>query len=298
VKSDDNFHLFSSIPKLEQQHKEKLFNRKMDFTRLSQNVGSNIQKMSSQVSDVERMVRQIGTPADSTDLRERLHNLTHLIHNMAKETGEMLKEMNGLPPSYYQSQSQTDQRQQKLLKEKLVTQFSDCLNRFQESQRLAAKKERESFVRARAHSTTNQWNPFEDEAQKGYAGPGGARGPGQQSMPGQSQTQTALQVEEDVDLQGLREREDAIRKLEADISDVNQIFKDLAVLVHEQGEMIDSIEANVDSAQVNVQHANTQLSEARNYQSKARRKMVCIIGFLVALALILFLIIYFSVRGS
>lgn len=48
--------------------------------------------------------------------------------------------------------------------------------------------------------------------------------------------------------------------------DVNQIFKDLATMVHEQGEVVDSIEANVEAAQVHVSQASTQLSEARHYQ--------------------------------
>jgi t-SNARE complex subunit (syntaxin) len=32
------------------------------------------------------------------------------------------------------------------------------------------------------------------------------------------------------------------KKFQADIVDVNTIFKDLATMVHEQGEMVDSIE--------------------------------------------------------
>ncbi|OQV22914.1 putative Syntaxin-12 [Hypsibius exemplaris] len=258
----------------------------MEFGKLAQNVGSNIQRMSSQISDVERMVRQIGTPSDSTDLRERLHTLTHGVHDMAKQTGEMIKEMGNLPPTY----QQTDQRQQKLLKENLVRQFSDALDRFQKAQRLAAQKERESVVRARAQSSNNaqtEWNPFEDGSQAGRAPP-----------PPYMQNQTVLQVEDDVDIQALREREEAIRRLEADIGDVNQIFKDLAVLVHEQGEIIDSIEANVEGAQVHVEQGTTQLSEARRYQTKARKKMVCIIGVLAVAALVLALIIYFSVKPS
>lgn len=54
--------------------------------------------------------------------------------------------------------------------------------------------------------------------------------------------------------------------LQSDIMDVNQIFKDLATMVHEQGEVVDSIEANVEAAQVHVSQASTQLSEARQYQ--------------------------------
>ncbi|XP_055351562.1 syntaxin-12-like isoform X2 [Paramacrobiotus metropolitanus] len=254
---------------------------RMDFSRLSQTVGSNIQKMSSQVSDVERMVRQIGTASDSTDMRERLHNQTHLIHNIAQDTGDKLKEMSNLPPAMGQS----EQRQQKLIKEKLVQQFTDALNRFQTAQRQAAEKERQSFVRARAHSNNaaSQWHPFEDDSQRGY---------GQQSAVPQSQT--TVQVEQEVDLQGLREREDAIRKLEADISDVNQIFKDLAIMVHEQGEIIDNIEAHVDSATVNVQHATQELNTARKYQSKSRRKTAILVIILIVIVLIIILSVSLS----
>ena len=48
----------------------------------------------------------------------------------------------------------------------------------------------------------------------------------------------------------LQERERSIRQLESDIVDVNTIFKDLATMVHEQGEMVDSIEQNVESAHI------------------------------------------------
>ena len=78
--------------------------------------------------------------------------------------------------------------------------------------------------------------------------------------------QTQLQMEEEVDLEDLREREQSIRKIESDIVDVNQIFKDLATMVHAQGEVIDSIEANVESAAIQVQEGASQLSKARDYQ--------------------------------
>lgn len=254
----------------------------MDFNRLSQNVGSNIQKMSSHISDIERMVRQIGTPAESADSRDRLHTLTHNVHNVAKETGELLKTMSNLPAPFIQ----TEQRQQKLLKEKLFNQFTEALERFQRAQRQAAQKEREGVVKARAQSQSannqSNWNPFEDD---------GSRTAGASAL----SAQTQLQMEEDMSLQVLQEREDSIRKLESDIQDVNQIFKDLAVLVHEQGEMIDSIEANVEAAQVHVEQGTSQLSEARKYQAKSRRKMVCVIVILAVLALILGLVIYFSI---
>lgn len=99
-------------------------------------------------------------------------------------------------------------------------------------------------------------------------------------------------MEEDVDLELIHEREEAIRKLESDIKDVNQIFKELGVLVHEQGEGIDSIEQNVEIAQTQVEEGAVQLTKAREYQKRARRNL-CISALVVlVIVVILGLIIW------
>lgn len=66
-------------------------------------------------------------------------------------------------------------------------------------------------------------------------------------------------------MSALREREQAIRKIESDIVEVNQIFKDLASMVHEQGETIDSIEANIESAGIQIHEGTQQLVKASDY---------------------------------
>jgi t-SNARE complex subunit (syntaxin) len=53
---------------------------------------------------------------------------------------------------------------------------------------------------------------------------------------------------------------------QSDISDVNQIFKELGAMVHEQGEVIDSIEASVEKTEVFVGEGTSQLRQAGNYQ--------------------------------
>ena len=59
-------------------------------------------------------------------------------------------------------------------------------------------------------------------------------------------------MEEEQNIEELQERERSIRQLESDIVDVNTIFKDLATMVHEQGEMIDSIEQVCDEKNCNA----------------------------------------------
>jgi t-SNARE complex subunit (syntaxin) len=48
-----------------------------------------------------------------------------------------------------------------------------------------------------------------------------------------------------------------------DISDLNEIMTDLACLVHAQGEVVDSIEANVDKAQQHVEAGGRQVGDKR-----------------------------------
>lgn len=82
----------------------------------------------------------------------------------------------------------------------------------------------------------------------------------------QQQRQAQVAMEQDVDMAQLRERESALRRLENDIVDVNMIFKDLAVMVHDQGEVIDSIESNVENVQIRVHEANNHLESAKKSQ--------------------------------
>ena len=78
--------------------------------------------------------------------------------------------------------------------------------------------------------------------------------------------QTLAMLEEEQNVQQLEERERAVRQLEADIMDVNQIFKDLAAMVHDQGELVDSIEANVETSSIRVNEGTEQLRQAERYQ--------------------------------
>merc|ERR1712213_186286 len=93
---------------------------------------------------------------------------------------------------------------------------------------------------------------------------------------GEVQKYQQIQLQEHVDLEQLQERQRAFNQLESDILDVNTIFKDLAMLVHDQGDMIDSIEANVESTHVTIQNGTEQLCHAENYQTRARKKKLCL----------------------
>ena len=181
------------------------------------------------------------------------HQLQHYTNQLAKDTNTNLKEISQLP----QSANASDHKQRRMQRDRLTSDFSDVLRNFQVIQRTAAQKEKESVIRARAASHTTK----QDDGPSTLIDFDGT--PSFQQRP---QQQSQIQMEEEVDVEELREREKSIRKIESDIVDVNQIFKDLATMVHAQGEVIDSIEANVESATIQVSEGASQIAKAREYQ--------------------------------
>lgn len=68
----------------------------------------------------------------------------------------------------------------------------------------------------------------------------------------------------DKDLAEIEARDNALKKLEHDMNDINVIFKDLAVMIHDQGDTVNSIEANIETTQSRLQTANQSLQVAIN----------------------------------
>ncbi|XP_023712473.1 syntaxin-1A isoform X1 [Periplaneta americana] len=96
------------------------------------------------------------------------------------------------------------------------------------------------------------------------------------------ETQQAKQTLADIEA-----RHADIIKLENSIRELHDMFMDMAMLVENQGEMIDRIEYHVEHAVDYVQTATQDTKKALKYQSKARRKKIMIMICLAILGVIL-----------
>eukprot|EP00088_Acartia_fossae_P013903 TRINITY_DN17367_c0_g2_i1.p1 TRINITY_DN17367_c0_g2~~TRINITY_DN17367_c0_g2_i1.p1 ORF type:complete len:102 (-),score=17.23 TRINITY_DN17367_c0_g2_i1:282-587(-) len=88
----------------------------------------------------------------------------------------------------------------------------------------------------------------------------------------------------------LRKREEEIGHIVESIQDLNTIFRDLAQMVSEQGEVVDRIDYNIESASIKVESGLKELQKAEKYQSK-NRKMKCILLLSATFIFLLFLLI-------
>lgn len=186
-----------------------------------------------------------------------------------REVNANLKDLSSVPGSG----NAVENKQRRLHRERLASQFADVLQQFQSLQKSSAEKEKESAVRVRASFISSH----ESEGMGGE----------------DSQKQVQLDLDE---LRELREREEAVRRIESDIVDVNQIFNELAILVQDQGETIDTIDANIGTALNQVEEGTTQLQKAVVHQQKARKKMIILIAILLILVIAVILILYFTAK--
>merc|ERR1712228_474638 len=88
----------------------------------------------------------------------------------------------------------------------------------------------------------------------------------------------------------LRRREQEITSVVQSIQDLNTIFKDLAGMVSEQGEVVDRIDYNIEHASIKVESGLEQLKKASKYQ-KSNRKMKCIMLLGITLIVLIFILI-------
>ncbi|WOL15729.1 syntaxin-132 [Canna indica] len=90
----------------------------------------------------------------------------------------------------------------------------------------------------------------------------------------------------------IQERHDTVREIEGKLIELQQVFRDMAVLVEAQGEMLDNIESEVNRASDFVTSGVNVLNKARKLQKNTRKcTCIAIIILLIIIAVIVLAII-------
>ncbi|KAI3387040.1 hypothetical protein SNEBB_008292 [Seison nebaliae] len=162
----------------------------------------------------------------------------------------------------------------------LRNEFTKNIQRFKETEQQLAEINRQKIQKLKEQNPQNM-NDLIDTST---------------DIEGQS-SQTVMQMrEKKANLEEIQQREKAIHDLEADIIDVNQIFKDVSIMVHDQGDKLDSIEGTVQNTQNSVRGANDELKWAMESQKKARKKKIYLFSILAIVVIIIIIIIVVKVK--
>ncbi|KAG6475681.1 hypothetical protein ZIOFF_064910 [Zingiber officinale] len=88
----------------------------------------------------------------------------------------------------------------------------------------------------------------------------------------------------------IEEREQGIQEIQQQIGQVNEIFKDLAVLVNDQGIVIDDINSHIESSHAATLQAKSQLKKAEKTQ-KSNSSLMCLLLVIFGIILLIVIII-------
>lgn len=235
----------------------------------------NIESINKGANIIEQAAKVIGTDRDSGHAGDKIHRVSQDTSKTVSSTTKLFVLLS----------SKRLDRTQKLLLEKVKNNFQESVQRFQTLQKNVTDKVKNTR-RVEKPKPTNAW--LEDDNDDKPILP-------VEENSKRLQLLAQDQVIDD-DLLLIREREDQIRELESDVLDVNEIFRDLAAMIHEQGEQIDTIEANVETAHTHVDEGREQLVKASSYQQKSRKKLCCLVVIFIIIAGVIALIVGLSVK--
>ncbi|KAL6706151.1 SNAP receptor [Coniothyrium glycines] len=237
-----------------------------EFRDFASKISDDLFALTRNVARLSQETAKLGTKHETARVRERVKSTVEETSDKFKEIGEGVKKITTWPdvgPS------------QKFTQSKLQREFKASLTEFQHLQKQALEKEKASAQAARA-ALQDVTSPSEERGEYGQQ---------------QEQEQLRLANQDEVDFQEslIIERESEIRNIEQSVGELNELFRDVAHMVHEQGAQLDIIEENVEVTHDASQGAHVQLKQASNYQKSARSK-ACILLLILAIVLVIIIL--------
>mmetsp|Transcript_35972 Transcript_35972/g.58165 ORF Transcript_35972/g.58165 Transcript_35972/m.58165 type:complete len:300 (+) Transcript_35972:86-985(+) len=246
-------------------------NGDVDYIKQSDIVTASIYQLTSNVNSIDKLLPSIGSSKDSQSCRERIHHLVEDTRAIVRETDQALKRM-GLD-IHAMDQHRAIQRR------KLSKDFQQASKKFGEITRIYTDRLRRypepplpPSNLTRASSRGEVEDLVVDSRRR--------------------EQQALLDNEVRHNESVLQERQVAIRDVESKVREVNEIMRDLAVIVVDQGHLIDNIESNIVATNERTTAANSELVKANAHQKRSRN-WLCALFILVgilALFLVLFLL--------
>ncbi|XP_023930834.1 syntaxin [Lingula anatina] len=256
-----------------------------EFFEQVEEIRGMIDKIAENVDQVKKKHSEIlSAPATNEKIKEELEELMADIKKTANKVRAKLKVIDqNIEQEEHSNKSSADLRIRKTQHATLSRKFVEVMNEYNACQvdyrdRCKARIQRQLEITGR--STTN--DELEDMLESGN--------PAIFTQGIIMETEQAKRSLADIEA-----RHNDIIKLENSIKELHDMFMDMAMLVEQQGEMIDRIEYNVDQSVDYIETAKQDTKKAVKYQSKARRKKFLLIICCAVLLLVIIFIIILSV---
>eukprot|EP00064_Thunnus_orientalis_P017975 superscaffoldBa00003979_g18061 len=230
-----------------------------DFFAQIEDIRNSIDKIDESVTEIKKLYSTIlSAPTSEQKTQDDLEALTNEIKKSANNARNKLKSIERQLESNTDERASADLRIRKSQHAILAKKFVEVMTKYNEAQVDFRDKSKGRIARQleiTGKATTD------DELEEMLEG-------------GNSAVFTAGIMDSKINQQALNEieaRHKDIMRLESSIKELHDMFVDIAMLVENQGGMIDRIESNMDQSVGFVERAVADTKKAAKYQQEARR---------------------------
>ncbi|KAM8842807.1 syntaxin-3 [Synchiropus picturatus] len=255
-----------------------------DFFAQIEDIRTSIDKIDESVAEIKKLYSAIlSAPTSDQKTQDDLESLTNDIKKSANNARNKLKSIERELESNTDERASADLRIRKSQHAILAKKFVEVMTKYNEAQMDFRDKSKGRIARQleiTGKATTDE------ELEEMLEG-------------GNSAVFTAGIMDSKINQQALNEieaRHKDIMRLESSIKELHDMFVDIAMLVENQGGMIDRIESNMDQSVGFVERAVADTKKAAKFQQEARRKQMMIFCCCVILALILGSFLYSFIK--
>ncbi|RNF14355.1 putative target SNARE [Trypanosoma conorhini] len=264
-----------------------------EFYKLVGDVGGAVDRVTTLTREIAAKHSAILSNFDvmkSDSMRQEVEELTSQINASAQAASQTLEAMKAetdklkVTPemeSLFVGVIRIEENQRRYMLHRL----SEAMEAYQRQQNLVEAQYRTMTERQIKIKYTNpDGTAIDDETAKELA----------QAVLENNVTSGIFQQSKDVLAQIIETRND-IYHIERSMRYLNQLFNDLAFLVHEQGEIMDVVLKNIESTTQFVEAGRKEMRKARKYKKRSRRKICCLV---IILAVVVALFVLAAVLGK
>lgn len=255
-----------------------------DFFAQIEDIRVSIEKMEESISEIKKLYSTIlSAPTSDQKTQDDLENQTNEIKQAANNARNKLKSIEQQLASNTDERASADLRIRKSQHAILAKKFVEVMTKYNEAQMDFRDKSKGRIARQleiTGKATTDE--ELEEMLEGGNAA-----------------VFTAGITESKINQQALNEieaRHKDIMRLESSIKELHDMFMDIAMLVENQGGLIERIESNMDQSVGFVERAVADTKKAAKFQQEARRKQMLIFCCCVILAVVLGSFVYSFIK--
>lgn len=249
---------------------------------------NDVDEIQYDITKIKNKIKELGTlhdkhlnrPTldDNVDEEKAIDSMTQEITNILNQVHLKIRKIS-IKNNSSSNQSFTDQRLVTNVVKNLASTLQEMTTNFKKNQNIYLKKIQARKERSNMLFDTTQFSPSLMTEENEFD---------EDNSSFLNQKQEQLQISR-ANRQMLNEREQEITHIVKSIQDLNDLFKDLAVMIEDQGTVVDRIDYNIERVSHSVQHGLTELEKAAKYQKTSRKMYV--IACLIVIFLILFILL-------